>query len=161
MACGAIRPWGDKEISRFHYIGRPYWPVGQSPLRIEVGQLRAERAKHGLYRALIANMVLGVTKGYEKRLEIQGVGFRALMAGKRLQLFVGYNTKVPNVYDIPDDVKVDLPTQTQIVISGIDKQLVGQVAADIRGFCPPEPYKGKGIHYVGEQIRRKQGKKVG
>lgn len=122
---------------------------------------RSERAKHGLYRALIANMVEGVTKGYEKRLEIQGVGFRAQLAGKRLQLFVGYNTKVPNVYNIPDNVKVDLPSQTEIVVTGIDKQLVGQVAAEIRAVRPPDVYKGKGIRYQGEQVRKLPGKTVG
>jgi large subunit ribosomal protein L6 len=123
--------------------------------------LRGDRAKHGLYRALVANMMVGVTKGYEKRLQIQGVGYRALLAGKRLQLFVGYNTKVPELFSIPDGVTVTCPTQTEIVITGIDKQLVGQVAAEIRSLRPPDVYQGKGIRYMGEQVRKLPGKTVG
>lgn len=122
---------------------------------------RVERAKHGLYRALIQNMVVGVTKGYERRLEIQGVGYRAQVSGKRLQLFVGYNTKVPEIYDIPDGVKIELPSQTEIVINGVNKQLVGQVAASIRSIRPPDVYKGKGIRYKDEQVRKLPGKTVG
>jgi len=122
---------------------------------------RTDRAKHGLYRALLANMVVGVTKGYEKRLEIQGVGYRAELNGQRLQLFVGFNTKVPELFQIPDGVKVDCPSQTQIVITGIDKQLVGQVAAEIRSVRPPDVYQGKGIRYQGEQVRKLPGKTVG
>jgi len=124
-------------------------------------ELRMDRAKHGLYRALLANMMVGVTKGYEKRLEIQGVGYRALLSGKRLQLFVGYNTKVPEVYNIPDGVTVTCPSQTEIVVTGIDKQLVGQVAASIRSIRPPDVYKGKGIRYQGEIVRKLAGKTVG
>lgn len=124
-------------------------------------ELRGDRAKHGLYRALVANMMVGVTKGYEKRLQIQGVGFLALLAGKRLQLFVGYNTKVPELFAIPDGVTITCPTQTEIVIVGIDKQLVGQVAAEIRSIRPPDVYQGKGIRYLGEQVRKLPGKTVG
>ncbi len=123
--------------------------------------LRTERAKHGLYRALIANMVEGVTKGYERRLEIQGVGYRAVKSGTKLDLFVGYNTKVPEVYEIPEGVTVDLPSQTEIVVTGINKQLVGQVASEIRAVRPPDVYKGKGIRYKGEQVRKLPGKTVG
>jgi len=131
-------------------------------VRLQRGSdLRIDRAKHGLYRALIANMVLGVTKGYEKRLEIQGVGYRAQLAGKRLQLFVGYNTKIPEVFQIPEGVTVVCPTQTEIVVTGVDKQLVGQVAASIRSVRPPDVYKGKGIRYQGEQVRKLEGKTVG
>jgi large subunit ribosomal protein L6 len=122
---------------------------------------RIERAKHGLYRALIANMVEGVTKGYSKSLEIQGVGYRAQVKGKnRLELFVGYNTKIPEVYMIPDGVTVAVPTPTEINVTGIDKQLVGQVAASIRLVRKPDVYKGKGVRYRGEVVRKLPGKTV-
>lgn len=121
---------------------------------------REERAKHGLYRALIANMIEGVTKGYSKTLEIQGVGYRALIQGKALQLFVGYNNKVPVIYAVPDGVEVKCPTPTQIEVAGLDKQLVGEVAADIRHIRTPDVYKGKGIRYKGEVVRKLPGKTV-
>ena len=124
------------------------------------GELREDRAKHGLYRALLANMVEGVTKGYVKDLEIQGVGYRAQLQGKRLSLFVGYNNKVPEVYNIPEGVTVVCPTPTTINISGADKQLVGQVAATIRQIRIPDVYKGKGIRYKGEVVRKLPGKTV-
>lgn len=131
-------------------------------LRVKRGtDLRVDRAKHGLYRSLLANMVEGVTKGYEKRLEIQGVGFRAQLTGKRLTLFVGYNTKVPEIFPVPAGVSVTCPTQTQIIIAGTDKQLVGQIAAQIRSIRPPDVYKGKGIRYQGEIVRKLPGKTVG
>jgi large subunit ribosomal protein L6 len=122
---------------------------------------RTDRAKHGLYRSLLANMVLGVTKGYERRLEIQGVGYKAQVAGSRLQLFVGFNNKVPSTFAVPAGVSVVCPSPTQIVISGIDKQLVGQVAAEIRSIHPPDVYHGKGIRYQGEAVRKLPGKTVG
>ncbi len=122
--------------------------------------LRTDRAKHGLYRALVANMVEGVTKGYAKTLEIQGVGYRAQLQGKRLNLFVGYNTKTPEIYQIPEGVTVTCPTPTEINIVGIDKQLVGQVAASIRHIRPPDVYKGKGVRYKGEVVRKLPGKTV-
>jgi len=125
------------------------------------GDVRQDRAKHGLYRALLANMVEGVTKGYEKDLEIQGVGYRAQLKGKRLELFVGYNTKIPEVYTIPDGVTVTVPVPTQIHIVGIDKQLVGQVAASVRLIRKPDVYKGKGVRYAGEVVRKLPGKTVG
>lgn len=115
-----------------------------------------ESALHGLTRALIQNMVVGVTNGYSKKLEIVGVGYRAEMKGKMIQLLLGYSH--PIVFSPPADVKLEAPTQTSIVISGIDKQLVGMIAAKLRSFRPPEPYKGKGIKYEGEYIRRKAGK---
>ncbi len=117
------------------------------------------RAAHGLTRTLIGNMVDGVTNGYTRKLEIVGVGFRAEMKGKTLLLNVGYSH--PIMLFPPDEIELSTPTQTQIVVTGIDKQLVGQVAAKIRSFRPPEPYKGKGIKYEGEQIRRKAGKTAG
>ena len=124
------------------------------------GDVRADRAKHGLYRAIIANMVEGVTKGYSKSLEIQGVGYRAELAGKRLKQFVGYNTKIPEIYNIPDGVKVTVPAPTEINVEGIDKQLVGQVAASIRLVRIPDVYKGKGVRYKGEVVRKLPGKTV-
>jgi large subunit ribosomal protein L6 len=122
--------------------------------------LRGDRAKHGLYRALIANMIEGVTKGYAKSLEIQGVGYRVVAAGKRLSLFVGYNTKRPEIYDVPEGILVTCPTPTEINIAGIDKQLVGEVAASLRHIRPPDVYKGKGVRYKGEVVRKLPGKTV-
>lgn len=117
---------------------------------------KTHRALHGLWRALIQNMITGVTAGYSKKLELVGVGYRAEMKGKRLQLLLGYSH--PILFVPPDGIAVEAPTQTSIMISGIDKALVGQVAAKIRSFRPPEPYKGKGIKYEGERVRRKAGK---
>jgi large subunit ribosomal protein L6 len=116
------------------------------------------RALHGLTRSLIANMVEGVTEGFEKRLEIQGVGYRARLQGKALDLSVGYSHPVS--VTAPDGIEFDVPIPTQIVVKGIDKQLVGEIAARIRRTRPPEPYKGKGIRYAGEHIRRKVGKRA-
>ena len=123
-------------------------------------ELRADRAKHGLYRALIANMIEGVTKGYSETLEIQGIGYRAVLAGKRLQLFVGFNTKIPEIYNVPEGVTVTLGSPTEINIVGIDKQLVGQVASSICYVRRPDVYKGKGIRYKGEVVRKLPGKTV-
>lgn len=120
---------------------------------------RQDRALHGLTRSLIQNMVVGCTEGYLKELEIVGVGFKAEVKGKQLVLSLGYSHTID--YNIPEGVTIACPNPTRVAVSGYDKQKVGQVAADIRSFHKPEPYKGKGIHYVGEQIRRKQGKTVG
>lgn len=117
---------------------------------------KQHRALHGLWRANIQNMINGVVSGYAKKLELVGVGYRAEMKGKRLQLLLGFSH--PILFVPPDGVKLEAPTQTSIIISGTDKQLVGQVAAKIRSFRPPEPYKGKGVKYEGEYIRRKAGK---
>ena len=116
------------------------------------------RALHGLTRSLIANMVEGVTDGFEKRLEIQGVGYRAALKGKNLELALGYSHPVP--IEAPDGIEFEVPQPTEIIVRGIDKQLVGQVAADIRKRRPPEPYKGKGIRYRDEQVLRKVGKRA-
>lgn len=117
------------------------------------------RALHGLMRSLIANMVEGVTKGFSKTLEIVGVGYRADKQGTGITLNIGFSHVIR--YDPPEGVDLEVPNQTTVVISGPDKQKVGQTAAEIRGFRPPEPYKGKGIRYQGEQIRRKAGKTAG
>jgi len=117
-----------------------------------------DRALHGLTRSLIANMVEGVTDGFERRLEIQGVGYRAKLSGKALELSVGYSH--PVTLPAPDGIEFDVPQPTQVIVRGIDKQLVGETAARIRRVRPPEPYKGKGIRYEGEQVRRKVGKRA-
>jgi large subunit ribosomal protein L6 len=117
-----------------------------------------DRALHGLTRTLIANMVEGVTKGFEKKLEIQGVGYRAALRGTDLELNVGYSHSV-TIKPRPG-ITFDVPTPTEIFVKGIDKQLVGQTAAEIRKVRPPEPYKGKGIRYEGEYVRRKVGKRA-
>ena len=116
------------------------------------------RALHGLTRSLIANMVEGVTDGFEKRLEIQGVGYRAALKGKNLELALGFSHPVS--IEAPEGIEFEVPQATEIIVRGIDKQLVGQVAADIRKRRPPEPYKGKGIRYRDEQVLRKVGKRA-
>lgn len=131
---------------------------------IDGGEVRVERpsdekqhrALHGLTRSLITNMVIGVTDGFAKTLEIVGVGYRADLKGKGLTLSLGFSHTIE--YTPDDGVSLECPNQTTIVVSGIDKQKVGQAAADIRAFRPPEPYKGKGIRYKGEHVRRKAGK---
>ncbi len=115
-------------------------------------------ALHGLHRTLVQNMITGVLEGYSKELELSGVGYRASVAANKLEMFVGFTH--PVVYMIPAGITVDAPKPTQLIVKGIDKQLVGQVAARIRAFAKPEPYKGKGIKYQGEVIRRKAGKAV-
>ena len=111
----------------------------------------------GSTRAHLANMVLGVTKGYERKLELQGVGYRAAMQGKTLNLTLGFSHPVN--FAVPEGISIETPSQTEIVVKGIDRQKVGQVAAEIRDIRPPEPYKGKGVRYAGEQITLKEGKK--
>jgi large subunit ribosomal protein L6 len=115
------------------------------------------RAMWGTSRTLVANLVTGVTKGFESKLEITGVGYRATVQGKNLQIALGYSHDV--IYPIPDGIAIVAPKPTEILVTGIDKQKVGQVAAEIRAFRPPEPYKGKGVRYSGEYIFRKEGKK--
>jgi large subunit ribosomal protein L6 len=117
------------------------------------------RAKHGLVRALIANQVHGVTEGFEKKLEIIGVGYRAAVKGKVLDLQLQFSHPVE--YPIPEDITITCPDNTHIVVTGVDKQRVGQIAAEIRAYRKPEPYKGKGIRYEGEQVIRKAGKTAG
>ena len=112
----------------------------------------------GTARALLANMIKGVSEGYERKLELVGVGYRASMAGKALNLSLGYSH--PVVFNAPEGISIETPTQTEILIKGSDKQLVGEVAAKIRGYRPPEPYKGKGVRYAGEKITLKEAKKA-
>jgi len=122
-----------------------------------VDESQRARAMWGLSRSLVANMVEGVANGFTKELEINGVGYRAQMQGKNLQLALGFSHDV--VYEVPEGIEIKTPKPTEVVISGIDKQKVGQVAAEIRSYRPPEPYKGKGVKYVDEYIFRKEGKK--
>jgi large subunit ribosomal protein L6 len=136
-------------------------------VKVEGGEVIVERpsdsadnkALHGLTRTLIANMVGGVTQGYKKGLEIHGVGYKAEKSGKGVKITVGFSHTVQ--YDAPPGITIDTPNPTTVMISGADKQMVGQVAAEIRAVRPPEPYKGKGIRYQGEQVRRKAGKTAG
>jgi large subunit ribosomal protein L6 len=147
--------------------GRLEWTLPrQISLRIEGNEVslarenesRPVKALHGLSRSLINNMVTGVSQGFQKSLEIQGVGFRAQVQGNKLNLSLGFSH--PVVFQIPDGIKVTVQENTKILIEGIDRQKVGQVAADIRAYYPPEPYKGKGIRYSDEQVLRKEGKTV-
>ena len=156
---GAVSVKGPKgELSQ---VVSPDMKVDQSDgtLTVERPTDRGEhRALHGLTRSLIANMVEGVTDGYEKRLEIQGVGYRARLQGKSLELSVGYSH--PISVTAPEGIEFEVPVPTQIIVRGIDKQLVGEAAARIRRTRPPEPYKGKGVRYAGEHVRRKVGKRA-
>jgi large subunit ribosomal protein L6 len=134
-------------------------------VKLDQGQIKVDprsetkraRSQWGTSRTLVANLIAGVTKGFEQRLEINGVGYRAAVQGKNLQLALGYSHDV--VYPIPEGITIVTPKPVEIVITGIDRQKVGQVAAEIREFRPPEPYKGKGVKYATERIFRKEGKK--
>jgi large subunit ribosomal protein L6 len=121
-----------------------------------VADTKIDKSLHGLFRALIVNMIVGVTQGYLKELEIQGVGFKAAVAGDKLNMTLGFSHPVN--YVIPAGIKIETPKPTQIVIKSIDKELIGKVASEIRAFYPPEPYKGKGIRFVGEHVKKKIGK---
>ena len=121
-----------------------------------VGDSKVDKSMHGLYRALINNMIIGVTTGYTKELEIQGVGFKAQLQGAKLTMNLGFSH--PVVFTIPEGIKIETPKPTNIIIRGIDKEKVGEIAAEIRAVYPPEPYKGKGIRYTGEHVRKKVGK---
>ena len=148
--------------------GKLAWDV-PSPMKVRIAdskvsvenpdaESRLAKSLHGLTRSLIANMVKGVNDGYIKKLQIQGIGFKAAVKGQKLELELGFSH--PISYDIPAQIKITVAENTNITIDGPDKQVVGQVAAEIRGFYPPEPYKGKGVRYADEQVRRKEGKTV-
>ena len=133
--------------------------IEDSSVKVECSKNdKQARCDFGTSRSLIANMIQGVNEGFSRQLEIHGVGFRAQLQGNTLTMNVGYSH--PVIYDVPEDVNVEVKDGVNILISGIDKSLVGQVSARIRGFCPPEPYKGKGIRYKDEHVRRKVGKTV-
>lgn len=156
---GTIRVEGPKgKLSLvYHPEMRVEYDEGGKQVRVgRPSDERPHRSLHGLTRSLIANMVEGVTKGYEKRLEIVGVGYQAQLKGKRLALSVGYANTVE--MDIPEGLVAEVPDPTHVVIRGADKQAVGQFAAEVRAVRKPEPYKGKGVRYQGEQVRRKAGK---
>ena len=125
---------------------------------VREAETRSVKALHGLSRSLVHNMVQGVSEGFSKQLEIEGVGFKAAVQGSTLNLSLGFSHPIP--FSIPKDIKITVAENTRIAIQGVDKKLVGQVAADIRRFYPPEPYKGKGVRYAGEQVRHKVGKTV-
>ena len=131
--------------------------VGEGGIKITPRESERARAMWGMQRTLVNNLVHGVTQGFSSKLEINGVGYRAAVQGKNLQLQLGFSHEV--LYPIPQGIQIVCEKPTMIAISGIDKQLVGQVAAEIRGYRPPEPYKGKGVKYAGEYVRRKEGKK--
>lgn len=122
-------------------------------------ELKTDKSLHGLYRALVANMIKGVTQGYTRELEVIGVGYKVQVKDKQLTMQLGYSH--PVIIDIPDGITIENPKGTQIVVKGIDKELVGRIASEIRASCPPEPYKGKGIRYAGERIKKKVGKAQG
>lgn len=148
---------GPKGKLQFKFHPRMKVSVKENTLSVErPTNIRTDRALHGLTRSLIQNMVHGVTEGYSKALEIEGVGYRAQVTGRKLTLSLGFSH--PIEYQIPEGIEVKCPKPTQLVVSGLDRQKVGQTAADIRGFHEPEPYKGKGIRYADEVVRRKQGK---
>ncbi len=138
----------------------------KSPITVEVNEseilvkrpndIQKNRALHGLYRTLINNMIIGVSQGYEKKLEVHGVGYRAAKQGNKLTLNLGFSH--PVIMEDPEGITVETPSATEIIVKGSDKQLVGSYAAKIRSLRKPEPYKGKGIRYAGEQVRRKEGK---
>jgi large subunit ribosomal protein L6 len=138
--------------------------VDRISLEIKDGQLlvkrqadtKIDKSLHGLFRALVVNMIVGVTQGYSKELEIQGVGFKAAVAGNKLNMALGFSHPVN--YEIPAGIKIETPKPTQVIIKGIDKELIGKVATELRAFYPPEPYKGKGIRFVGEHVKKKVGK---
>jgi large subunit ribosomal protein L6 len=156
---GAVKVKGPKgelsqEVSRDMKVA-----IDDGTLTVDRPTERGEhRALHGLTRSLIANMVEGVTEGFERRLEIQGVGYRAQLKGKALEMSLGYSH--PVTIQAPEGIEFEVPVPTEVVVRGIDKQLVGETAARIRKSRPPEPYKGKGVRYAGEHVARKVGKRA-
>ena len=160
QAAGMLSVKGPKGQLELTFHPDMTFVVDEAELRVErPSDQKEHRALHGLTRSLIANMVMGVTEGFSKTLEIVGVGYRADIKGKGITLNVGFSHTID--YQPVEGVTLECPNQTTIVVSGIDKQKVGQAAAEIRSFRPPEPYKGKGIRYQGEHVRRKAGKTAG
>ena len=157
VAGGEVRVEGPKGKLQLKFHPRMTVNMNESAIVVErPTNIRTDRALHGLTRSLIQNMVRGVTDGYTKELEIEGIGYKALLSGRKLVLNLGFSH--PIEYAIPEGIEIKTPKPTQIVVLGADRQKVGQVAAEIRHFHEPEPYKGKGIRYAKEHIRRKQGK---
>ena len=134
--------------------------ISQEENRLQLKAVEVSKksvALAGTFRSLVNNMVVGVSGGFQKELQLQGVGYRAHAQGKKLNLSLGFSH--PVVYEVPEGIEIETPTQTQVIVKGIDKQLVGQVSAEIRAFRPPEPYKGKGVRYADEYVKRKEAKK--
>lgn len=160
VAAGQVSASGPK--GKLSLVLHPVVSVAKDGASLSIsvnGTGRSERALHGLYRALVNNAVTGVHSGFEKRLELNGVGYQVQLKGKKLELSVGYSK--PVVFDVPTGITVTLPDNTHLVVSGVDKQAVGQFAAQVRGSRVPDPYKAKGVKYAGEFIRRKAGKAFG
>ncbi|GLQ90139.1 50S ribosomal protein L6 [Dyella flagellata] len=157
VAEGSIAVKGPKGTLSVHALPGASVQVENGVVNVQVAE-GAEDKFGGTVRALLANMVKGVSEGYERKLELVGVGYRASMAGKALNLSLGFSH--PVVFNAPEGITLETPTQTEILIKGSDKQLVGEVAAKIRGYRPPEPYKGKGVRYAGEKITLKEAKKA-
>jgi len=156
---GAVKVEGPKGKLEWNLPRQIAARVEEKSVLIErTSENRDVRALHGLSRALVANMITGVSTGFVKDLEIHGVGFKAAVQGSALNLALGYSH--PVLFPIPEGIKITVTDNTKIRIEGIDKKVVGQVASDIRAYYPPEPYKGKGVRYAGEQILRKEGKTV-
>ncbi|HEX6585449.1 MAG TPA: 50S ribosomal protein L6 [Solirubrobacterales bacterium] len=156
---GTVKVKGPKGELNQHVSGDMKVAIDDGTLTVERPTDRGEhRALHGLTRSLIANMVEGVTDGFERRLEIQGVGYRAQLKGKALEMSLGYSH--PVTIQAPEGIEFEVPQPTEVVVRGIDKQLVGETAARIRKSRPPEPYKGKGVRYAGEHVARKVGKRA-
>ena len=149
---------GEKGELRLNLINEVDVSIDERTLNVRsTSNSKFSKAAAGTFRSLINNMIVGVSEGYEKQLELVGVGYRANTQGKNINLTLGFSH--PVVYKIPDEIEIQTPSQTEIIITGIDKQKVGQVAAEIRSLRPPEPYKGKGVRYKGEQISLKETKK--
>ena len=149
---------GEKGELRLNLITEVAINIDEDSLNVKpTSNSKFSKAAVGTFRSLINNMIIGVSEGYEKKLELVGVGYRASTQGKNINLTLGFSH--PVVYKIPDEIEIQTPSQTEITIKGIDKQKVGQVAAEIRSLRPPEPYKGKGVRYKGEQISLKETKK--
>ena len=157
LANGAVTVKGGKGDLSLRLPSQVTVSQDEGSLRFAASGGREARALAGTIRSLVQNMVIGASVGFEKRLEIQGVGYRAQAQGRKLNLQLGFSHAID--YTPPEGIEVQTPTQTEIVVRGVDKQLVGQVCADIRAYRPPEPYKGKGVRYQGEHVRRKEGKK--
>jgi large subunit ribosomal protein L6 len=157
VAAGALTVKGAKTSLTMPLPPAVAIDIQDGEIRIAEKSVKESAMISGTARALISNMVVGVTKGYERKLSLVGVGYRAATQGKKLNLSLGFSH--PIEYPIPEGITVETPSQTEIVVKGADKHMVGQVAADIRGFRPPEPYKGKGVRYVNEVVVMKEGKK--
>jgi large subunit ribosomal protein L6 len=154
---GALTVKGAKTSLTFTLPAAVSLDIKDGEIRVAEKSVAGNAMISGTARALISNMVVGVTKGYEKKLSLVGVGYRAATQGKKLNLSLGFSH--PIEYPIPEGITVETPTQTEVIVKGADKHMVGQVAADIRGFRPPEPYKGKGVRYANETVVMKEGKK--